>query len=46
MPKLTTKMELPLVGNAGKNVNPTSLYDATLCRMNSAHGSDGKATAQ
>lgn len=45
MPKLTTNMELPLVGNAGKNVSPT-LYDATLCGMNSAHGSDGKATAQ
>lgn len=46
MPKLKTKMELPLVGNAGENVNPTSLYDATLGGMNSAHGSDGKATAQ
>lgn len=45
MPKLKTKMELPLVGIAGENVNPTSLYDATL-GGNSAHGSDGKATAQ
>lgn len=46
MPKLTTKMELPLVGNAGKNVNPTLLFNATLCGMNSANGSDGKATVQ
>lgn len=46
MPKFTTKKELPLVGNASKNVNPNLSYAATLCKMNSAHGSDGKATAQ
>lgn len=46
MPKLTTKMELPLVGNACKNANLTLLYDAPLCGINSARGSDGKATAQ